>query len=136
MRSLPQISRGLSPREPGRSVAGENPETGIGGRGLACLDPRLHGPHSWFTILFYVVVNEHLKGHPILSSVFIQITLWGFFFYILCTNSRSGERRKQELNHKYSLGSRNVLASHGLKVEKHSCVSELRGAGGPRSREP
>lgn len=78
MRSLPQVSRGLSPMELGHSVAGENPGTGIGDHGLGCLNTRLHGPHSRFTILFHVGVNEHLKGHPILNSVFIQIILWFF----------------------------------------------------------
>lgn len=81
MRSLPQVSRGLSPMELGHSVAGENPETGIGDHGLGCLDTRLHGPHSWFTILFHIGVNEHLIGHPILNSVFIQIILWVFFLH-------------------------------------------------------
>ena len=39
-----------------------------------------------------------------------------------------------ELNHKYPLGSQDVLAAPGLNVEKHYCASVLRGVGGPRTR--
>ena len=39
-----------------------------------------------------------------------------------------------ELNHKYPLGSQDVLAAPGLKVEKRCCVSALRG--GLMDQEP
>ena len=48
-----------------------------------------------FTILFYTDMNWPPKRHPVLSNVSIQIILWIFFFFIVCANSRSGERRKR-----------------------------------------